>query len=660
MTTYNRAINPKPDSDFAVRVTPCRAEAIKAARPMPNEHGAIAGSTDLASGTVYVPMAETAEGRTVRLHEAMHAAFTPKECKPRDMLDQALEDARLHRYFAQTAASHFQRARRDELTGALRELRAVTRVPMVTPAAALATLRAAAILRSGKVTERHGKLLDAALSRFGETGKHDFFAAIRALGDVPSKDMTFSRPWMAARKLLEKYFGAGFESMLPPTKGGKDSDGKDGETRKAKAKAKPSKSESKAKDKAKAESKPSKSKSSSDESESSDKAESDRETAEDTQGEDGSDSGTADGTPTDSGAESSSAADGADADAKAESSDSDSSSRTGSGGGSGETTPTEDIPDEAPKADETETEDSAEDETDESDADEDAEADEQEDYYAEDEDAELEDSVMDEDAERNASDVRPERAETETVMAPVKVTAKPAAAAEDADLYTADLTPECDKDTYESYTKSHPLKLFIRRLDMGINRVKLDMGRRAPMSASTGRRVIARKLAAAITTPGTRVFSRHIDHGGNGTIVIDASGSMSIPESVLCDFLAKAPALTLAFYNAPHDESSHGSIFIYAANGYRANVSALVTSDYGIRGLPEYGSGNVIDYQVMAWLLKQPAPRYLVTDQGWTGPWVPACSGLARKLKASRQVTIVPNLHEMRAILSNSKRKRGR
>src|SRR5208282_4455236 len=116
-----------------------------------------------------------------------------------------------------------------------------------------------------------------------------------------------------------------------------------------------------------------------------------------------------------------------------------------------------------------------------------------------------------------------------------------------------------------------------------------------------------------VTTPGTRVFSRPVNEGGYGTILIDASGSMNIPENVLISFLSDAPALTLAFYNAPNDMCREGNIFIYAANGYRASADRI-----GKGYLTHYGYGNVIDYQAMAWLIKQPAPHYLVCDKGFT------------------------------------------
>jgi len=216
-------------------------------------------------------------------------------------------------------------------------------------------------------------------------------------------------------------------------------------------------------------------------------------------------------------------------------------------------------------------------------------------------------------------------------------------------VYTADLTPECDKEEYADRAATHPLTLFIRRLDMGINRVKLSLGRKAPLPVTSGRQILARKLASVGCNPTMRVFTRPVNQGGYGTILIDASGSMAIPESTLIQFLDKAPALTLAFYNAPSDDyrmHRRGNIYIYAANGYRASLPRI---GYGV--CPDWGGGNLIDYQAMCWLIKQPAPHYLVTDQQWTGPWSRGCVGLCGKLRESKQVIVVRNLEAMEAIL---------
>ena len=183
---------------------------------------------------------------------------------------------------------------------------------------------------------------------------------------------------------------------------------------------------------------------------------------------------------------------------------------------------------------------------------------------------------------------------------------------------------------------------------MQVNRVKLDMGRKAPLPVMSGGRILARKLVPALTTPGVRVFARTVNNGLGGSILIDNSGSMSIPESTLIDFLSKAPALTIGYYNAPNDMAKQGSIYIYAANGYRANFNNLPRDVERTDG-----GGNVIDYQAMAWLIKQPAPHYFVCDKEFTGDWQNAAHILCNKLVASKQLIVVPSLDAMSIMMEN-------
>ena len=120
---------------------------------------------------------------------------------------------------------------------------------------------------------------------------------------------------------------------------------------------------------------------------------------------------------------------------------------------------------------------------------------------------------------------------------------------------------------------------------------------------------------------------------------------MGLTEEALNTFLRDAPALTLAFYNAPNDSSHYGNIYIYAANGFRAsgfNLYELMRGCINGKPLPHshYGHGNVIDYQAMVWLSKQPGPRYLLTDCGWT-QWHEACRNAVARFEANKTFTVV-------------------
>jgi len=180
---------------------------------------------------------------------------------------------------------------------------------------------------------------------------------------------------------------------------------------------------------------------------------------------------------------------------------------------------------------------------------------------------------------------------------------------------------------------------------METNRVKLSLGKRREAPTKRGRKIRGSRLAAASFQPGVRVFERPIQAGQSGTILVDASSSMGLTEEVLNTFLRDAPALTLAFYNAPDDTSHYGNIYIYAANGFRAsgfNQSELMHGRINGKPIPDsyYGSGNVIDYQAMVWLSKQPGPRYLLTDCGWT-QWQEACKNAVARFEANKTFTVV-------------------
>lgn len=568
----NEAINPKGESDrFTLEIMPCRSSKIKHVRKA-SDRPDIAGYSDASSGTVCVPSGKTAFERTIRYHEALHAEHTPRASRPKDMLDQALEDSRLHRYASRSAESSCTQARRDELAVALRELRGLRKMAKVGyrlgAAQSLATMRAKAILEASTVPPSHAKLLADVCSKIGPNAAHDMGRAIKALRE--SDGDTEGEPWRKARGYAGRYFTRDFDSTQPQPKpkAKTSSDGASGESQRAESSSSDSESDS------------------------------------DTQ----SSTGKATPAPNDDSGE-------------------DTDEEDGSGAGDEDTPDTDEDKD-------TDGESSGE-----SDGDEDT--------------PDSEDSTSDGDGDKDEDTGEDIPDEPIAPMEPIKRKLVPARKAFDADEYTADLTPACDAAQFREMNAKAPLKVYIRRPDMGINRVKLDLGRRGLLPVMAGSRINPAKLVSGVTTPGVRMFQRKVNQGGNGTILIDASGSMGIPESTLVAFCEKAPALTIAFYNAPDDWSRHGNIFIYAANGYRANLSGVRG---GVYSIPHYGTGNVIDYHAMAWLIKQPGPHYIVTDCGFTGPWSDAAIVLFRKLVAAKQLELVPDLTAMAYILEARKR----
>jgi len=215
------------------------------------------------------------------------------------------------------------------------------------------------------------------------------------------------------------------------------------------------------------------------------------------------------------------------------------------------------------------------------------------------------------------------------------------------DEYTDSLVAPFDADNplIKDSAREFPITVYIRRLDMGTNRVKLSLGKRREAPTKRGRKIRGSRLAAASFQPSVRVFERPIQAGQGGTILVDASASMGLTEEALNTFLRDAPALTLAFYNAPNDYSYYGNIYIYAANGFRAfgfNQSELMDGRINGKLLSRayYGYGNVIDYQAMVWLSKQPGPRYLLTDCVWT-QWQEACRNAVARFEANKTFTVV-------------------
>ena len=155
----------------------------------------------------------------------------------------------------------------------------------------------------------------------------------------------------------------------------------------------------------------------------------------------------------------------------------------------------------------------------------------------------------------------------------------------------------------------------------------------------SGKRIKAKKLATIVGPGVHRIFTKTLRRKG-GTVLIDASGSMSFTIDELLALVTSAPLATIAFYNAPDDHHKTGNLWIFAQKARRAADLSLVKREAKYmrdsRGrlvkdksvTDYYGTGNVVDMQALQWLLAQPGPRYFVTDQGFTGP----CQALAKQM----------------------------
>jgi len=98
-----------------------------------------------------------------------------------------------------------------------------------------------------------------------------------------------------------------------------------------------------------------------------------------------------------------------------------------------------------------------------------------------------------------------------------------------------------------------------------------------------------------------KIFKQKMTQLG-GTILIDASGSMSFNGEDILEIMQLLPAVTIAMYNGSGDT---GDLRIIAKNGKR--VSEKYLDDHS-------GYGNVVDGPALEWLGTQPAKRLWVSD----------------------------------------------
>jgi len=154
-----------------------------------------------------------------------------------------------------------------------------------------------------------------------------------------------------------------------------------------------------------------------------------------------------------------------------------------------------------------------------------------------------------------------------------------------------------------------PPKMTIRKLNMDTMKY-VKVGKDIKL-LTTGIRPRASRLASAAVSPVmTRIFERDIKHSNGGTILIDASGSMHLTNEALAEFMEFIPFGTIAYYSGTDDASNPvGDLVVFAEKG---RIFAEPKTPY-------HRGGNSIDLPAIMWLLKQEAPRWLVTDGGFCG-----------------------------------------
>jgi len=145
----------------------------------------------------------------------------------------------------------------------------------------------------------------------------------------------------------------------------------------------------------------------------------------------------------------------------------------------------------------------------------------------------------------------------------------------------------------------------------------IELSKTIPTTTQKQRRVAYSSSGVVMSTPrlirslvsgqlSTRLYRKARTQPVGGTVLIDASGSMSCDTKTLNRLCAALPFATVAFYEG----NGGGHVVVYSRNGTRAETCAPY---------PVWG-GNDIDDLALLWLLEQPEPRTLITDLGYTCP----------------------------------------
>jgi hypothetical protein len=126
--------------------------------------------------------------------------------------------------------------------------------------------------------------------------------------------------------------------------------------------------------------------------------------------------------------------------------------------------------------------------------------------------------------------------------------------------------------------------------------------------ASVGTRIAtsgARLYRPALRRPiiPTRCFVRRTCIEPQGTILVDASGSMGDWEQIE-RLVQSAPFATVAYYSG--NGSNEGWLYVFARGGFRA--AEIVKPPC---------AGNTVDGLAIDWLMEQQGPRVMITDRGF-------------------------------------------
>jgi hypothetical protein len=194
--------------------------------------------------------------------------------------------------------------------------------------------------------------------------------------------------------------------------------------------------------------------------------------------------------------------------------------------------------------------------------------------------------------------------------------------------------------------------MYVHTLSLNASRRVRGRGHNTWKSSEQGIKIRSNRLALNAANPcgGARLFqTRKV----GGTVLIDASGSMCLEDKTLYDIAEKFPAGKVAYYSGAQDiwypgyaaspelleNNWTGHLMVYAQNG-------KIRKDHGT-DLPKRGNANLVDYQAILWLLKQPGPRYMMTDWGFTGPLDRRATDLLKQAVDQKKITVYRSMAEL-------------
>lgn len=519
--------------------------------------GAAAG-INLTTGEAYIPAGDTAYNRTVRVHESLHAIYSPKKMML-GLVDQALEDMRLHR----TCARLEGQPRRDELTVACYDLRTLGKMwdESQRKVALVMLGRALAIVMGGEVRPKQLEAFvqrafqsPALASTIAAHGGHVavFKRIVKTLDIFATKGLA---GWEQARKTLKPLFDdpqpqqAGQPQPQPTSK------------------PEPSKPEPA-------------------DTEDEDKPDADK--PEDGKPEDG-DNGDEDGKQAmGSGEDSEGEGDDGNGDSGGGEDDSDSEdsddvgTEGGDGVGGGECEPDGipepdvDAPTFQPKGGK----------------------------KPEPPKPENQPTISNRDLDKLVK-VEPKKWGVDIDAASVEAMSKA----------TRQRIQDWTKQKENRYGKNNAPEMQIINLHQAFSK-KTTEGRGGVPSMMGSKINPSQLVQAAISPVPVKVMKTPVKREMGGTLLIDASGSMTITDDLLRRVIEMAPLATVAYFSG--SGRGRGCLVIYADKGKIYNGPKVREDYHG--GMPYRNYGNDVDYPAIQWLLKQQAPRAFVGDLMACGP----------------------------------------